>query len=377
MAFDPHTSAPHDPHRSGEPDPTLELNPAIGREEREALATSLKVSPGETAPTAVMPIGESPAARADAIATALGRGVEAVIQAGVWTNQTLKDFVADKERTAAFITELVARGVLTRRDGDKQLKSSKLSKLRKIGEYAPFLRRPDVRPRLPIGYSQLYELIRVYEELGGGEEHVEEIVSLLEAHNNDPSRMDLKGEVDRIRRSKRQDRPGPPDHPAVARDMGRASVASAMPLDLLLMTPSPKDLALIRRDYAEPDELARRLGVHELSIADSAIAIAVGPVGDLPDLATRLLPSCGFKGPFAVLLARPPKGPAITDERAILVARRKGRVALPQDLDWLAADGEQLETLAKALAPDATNRTHLFATASREGWTSQSCTDDA
>jgi hypothetical protein len=367
MAFDINPSAPLDLHASGDGKPACELKQ--GREEREALATAVAVSPGETPQTDSMPMGESPAARADAIATALGRGVDAVIQAGVWTNQTLKDFANDRERTAAFVTELVARGVLTRRDGDKQLKSSKLSKLKKIGEYARFLRNPQIRARLPLGYSQLYELIGVYEELDGGEENVETIVNLLERHNNDPSRMDLKGEVNRIRRSKQPDKPGPPDDPAAARNNEGASVTSATPADSVLMTPGPREMALMRRDYAEPDELAIRLGVHDLLVADSAIAIAIGAVGDLPDLATKLLPCCGFKGPFAVLLARPPKGPAITDERAIIVARRKGPVALSQDLDWLTADGEQLDptALASALAPDATTRIHLFE--SPNGWT--------
>jgi hypothetical protein len=128
--------------------------------------------------------------------------------------------------------------------------------------------------------------------------------------------------------------------------------------DLVLLTPSERDLKRLRADYASLDALAKCLPLRE-HVKESAAIVIAARISDLPVIADVLLPLAGFKRPTRVLLAQEPKSLDVTDAEVFITAERGVEFNAPEG--WLD-DAEPIE-IAEKLYRDASSMLHLFAPA--------------
>ena len=119
-----------------------------------------------------------------------------------------KETDADTKREQEFISELVDNGVLSEHDKNVKNKSSKLSKLRKIGE-SDYLQQKKVRPLLPPSYSTLYEISLLAKDLERKfpKAAEERLVAFLKRHGGDPSTDVLLRERKRLKPKLSQPKP--------------------------------------------------------------------------------------------------------------------------------------------------------------------------
>ena len=109
--------------------------------------------------------------------------------------------------------------------------------------------------------------------------------------------------------------------------------------DLILLTPTRRDLQRLGEDYA--GEVPWCLRVHE-HVCVRAVAIVIASLADFPTIASRLLPSCGFENISHVFLVREPVDADVTSAQVIVIAERGvGSDHMP-DFQWLPA-GESLD----------------------------------
>jgi hypothetical protein len=101
------------------------------------------------------------------------------------------------------------------------------------------------------------------------------------------------------------------------------------------------------------------------------VAVVLARIADLPTVAETLLPLCGFNTFSYVLLPEKPTRPDVTNIEVIVVAERGRGNLFPIYFDrWPADDGPlDARSIAARLAPTASQRLHVFATDSTEGWT--------
>ena len=91
--------------------------------------------------------------------------------------------------------------------------------------------------------------------------------------------------------------------------------------DLVLLTPSERDLKHLRADYAGAQTLKNCLPPHAHLEGNAAIVVAA-KIPDLPVIADVLLLLAGFKRPTRVLLARRPASPDVSDAEVLIAAER-------------------------------------------------------
>jgi hypothetical protein len=323
---------------------------------------------------------KDPAAQALLIAAAWRGGVDAVINAGILMMQSLQAFGDDPERLDAFIAGLVEARLLTPNEARLRLVSPKLVKLRTIGEHADFLRRKEIAPYLVPSYSTIYQLIVLFRTLpeGDPEQKVNRLIGILEGCPGEITREYLSDETDRLKRSlksykAKQAAVNQTAAESAAGDTIRDLAQTQQHFELVLLTPSERDLKRLGDNYADDDTLKRCLPlVQALQQNVNLAAVVVARECELPVIVDRLLPLCGFARPSRVLLARQPKSPDVTDAEIVIVAERgKVRLDLPRDGVWLDEAGTiNPSAIAARLYPDAARKLHVFATARMEGWTS-------
>ena len=106
--------------------------------------------------------------------------------------------------------------------------------------------------------------------------------------------------------------------------------------DLILLTPTRRDLQRLGEDYA--GELPWCLRVDD-RLAVKAAVMVIALLADFPTIASRLLPSCGFENISHVFLVREPVDADVTGAQVIVIAERGGGGERIPDFQWLS-DGE-------------------------------------
>lgn len=310
---------------------------------------------------ALLPSKRAPAERAAEIAEDMFSGAGNVISACVKLNEAESSFAGDPGLTSQFIEALVRKNVIPRRSARLgEFDRSKLAMLRKIGEQSSLLLDTEVSKYLQPGYSVLYHTIRLYEELPG--DHHQRLAKLIEicAAEGHLSREFL---ILEIKKAQRTSKPETPKEAQLPLPEGES-------YDLVLL-----DLRDSRyrsrwsQEYGERMPLFAR--VHE-SVSDSAVAICIARLKDLPIVGDKLLPGCGFGTISRALLTKMPADADVTDTELLVIAERGGsdRVQLA-GFEWLPPEVPvDPVILAARLVPDAANRLHLFASVEAAGWRS-------
>lgn len=271
---------------------------------------------------------------------------------------------------ATFIDVLIEAKVVSRREGNRGNRSSKLSKLRKIGENQDLLLHPGMSRCVELGYTVAYQACLLYDALPGSpDEKKAALVSQIE-NAQDLSKEFLVDETARIKAmGDAGSNAGPlPSSPDQSRNTPLLNLSG---IDGLLATPSRKDIRILAETYADDATLFRCLPVHE-RVADDATLVVITKIIDIPTIATRLLPCCGFKRLTHVLLLRQPPSSEVTDFDVVIIANR-GEVEplLLTDWTWLEAK-TTLDpiSIANRILLNAERRVHMFASAETKDWQS-------
>ena len=299
----------------------------------------VQVLPGETSPIAL----------GDMVVTGLRSSVRRVIQACVLVAETVRAFEGDRESLDQFLDVLACSNVIPRKQARLGSKSSKLSKLRKIGDYAELLCRDEIIEHLEPGYTVNYHVTLLYDALPGDQEtRVRRLIEILETEGG-LSREFLIQQTRLAEKARRSlSDPEADLNEDGASERGRE-------FDLILLTPNRHDLQRLGDDY----------------VAAKAVAVVIASLSDFPIIANRLLPSCGFENISHVFLVREPLNADVTGAQVIVIAARgAGSDPIP-DFQWLA-NGESLDDayLASRLVPIAKSKLHAFASAPADGWCS-------
>ena len=319
--------------------------------------------PHPPTPPGVLPGETSPIALGDLVVTGLRSSVPAVIQACVLVAETVRRFEGDRESLDQFLDVLACSNVIPRKQARLGSKSSKLSKLRKIGDYAELLCRDEIIEHLEPGYTINYHVTLLYDALPGDKDaRVRRLGEILETEGG-LSREFL------IQQTRLAEQAGRMLADPEA-DLFGADAASRRDreFDLILLTPTRRDLLRLGEDYE--GEVPWCLRVHE-QVAKQAVAMVIASLVDFPIIAGRLLPSCGFENISHVFLVRQPLGADVTGAQVIVIAERGAGGDPISDFRWLA-NGESLddEYLASRLVPNAKNQLHAFAATTSDGWCS-------
>jgi hypothetical protein len=136
--------------------------------------------------------------------------------------------------------------------------------------------------------------------------------------------------------------------------------------DLVLLTPSKRDLKLLLADYAEPEKTLKRcLPLDQIMEADAALIIAA-KISDLPAI-TDVLAIYGFKRPSRVLLARRPDGADVTDAEVFIIAER-GVIDFSEPEDGWLNDADAVEIAEQLYPGESSSSLLVFGSTEADGW---------
>ncbi|WP_157787870.1 hypothetical protein [Bradyrhizobium elkanii] len=306
-----------------------------------------------------LPSKRDPVAWAAEVAEGMLSGAASVIAACVKLTEAERNFAGDPDLTSRFIDALVRKNVIPRRSTRLgEFDRSKLAMLRKIGEQSSLLLQTEISRYLQPGYSVLYHILRLYEELPGDhEKRLRRLVEIFAAEGH-LSREFLIAEIKKAQRTSKAQEAGEVHLP-----LPKGATYDLVLLDLSNRQYGPR----WSQDHVDRMPLYAR--VHE-SVSDNAVAICVARLNDLPVVGNKLLPGCGFGMISRVLLVKEPADTDVTDAELLIIAMRgePDRVRFA-DFEWFSPD-EPLDpvALAAGLVPDAVNRLHLFASMETAGW---------
>jgi hypothetical protein len=317
------------------------------------------------------------AEEATKVVQGLRDGVEAVIAACATAHATVERFKGNRAAVDQFVRVLADENVLSKAEARVGADSPKLSKLRKVGQYARTLQRTEVLAYLQPGYTILYQVALLYETLEGDEEsRTNRLVQLLRACDGELTREYLSSATKDVKRAQKraqadeltveEDGPGSDEDAHSSTDEKHIEQ-----YDLLLLTPSRRDIQGLQRDYADHRDLPRCLRLHE-KISERAAVVVTADLTDLPIIAGKLLPCCGFKRISRVFLTHPPKNAEVTNAKIVIAAERGSKEPILAGFDiWSADPGEIVPNLlATQLHAAADKKLHAFASEPSEGWAS-------
>jgi hypothetical protein len=287
------------------------------------------------------------------------------------------------ERFDRFVGRLSSSGFLSPRDVVAPLRpGGKLSMLRKVGEHAGPLQRGDILPLLVPGYSVLYQVALLLEEIPGDDvARIDQLRDILTAVIDRTERDLLREDVIAARSALKKGTPvangddgAPPSEDDTNELKGVTNLPTEMndaPLseivDLIFAILDKATLRLIGQDYAESAVFEKYLP-SPLMRADSALVVVI-PLAGLTVVQSKLLPHFGFERASQILLMRNPSGPNIITEMVCVVAQRGALHGHVPDLFNELGDMPLDAGIADALFPNARFKCELFTERPMPGYT--------
>jgi hypothetical protein len=313
-------------------------------------------------------ISADPVREAAAIAADLDRGRESMVIACERLFQAWRMYEDDLGTRDRFIEELVRNSVVGRSDLRHGVDKSFIAKMKRVGECAPYLRRPDILPRLSEGISVLYAAAVLLKAMEGApEDRANEMAALLATVSGGITRDFLERET-----KKRKPLPEPKPAPVIesAARLAEPAAEAERPFDLVLITPGKEDWERLRQDYAGLDAISRLLGTINVNGIEAVMIFA--PLREMAST-TRLLSWCGINHISHVLLTSSPPVPEVTDATVIITAEKRSgeMIVVPDDWEPFYPHPVHARVIAMQLAPNARANLHVFAPAeagSSENW---------
>ena len=251
-------------------------------------------------------------------------------------------------------------------------KNSKLSMLKKIGQWAHILLHEKILPLL-IGapaHSSLYQVALLTEAIPGDEpSKVRQLSEILDALDGDLRRETLIGCRNALAQSEIQEQSSEPhgsNNASPPNDSVNAG-ATGGNADLVVASLTPAVLRWFERDYADPSFLDRGLVVPP--IAKDAVFVIFARLTDYPVIQTEVLWRYGFARSTRLMLIHRASGPDLLDAQIAIVAERGDASVVLPEKSWLADDDSfNPIAIAEALFPTAKTKHSVFASAQTDGW---------
>jgi hypothetical protein len=309
-----------------------------------------------------LPSNTDPSDVAARVGSGMRSGVRSVIEACVTLVDGVRIFEADPGALEKFRQALADQNVLPRRSARLgNVEKGKFSMLKKIGENAGLLLDDQIFGFLEAGYSVLYHVVRLYEELPG--DHQARLAELAKRFSPQGglTRDFLIEQIDLATKPANDNEPDAP--------LPWADETTKPAFELVLMTPSNGHMRRLREDYVGRLPLWGRIYDR---VSTDAIGVVVARVSDLPIIERKLLPGCGFAGIAQVFLLHEPLSSDVTQAEVVVLARRQPSTQdeSPQ-LQWMPkGQAVDLTALSTVFAPGAQQKLHLFATSASDGWQS-------
>lgn len=308
------------------------------------------------------------------VVAGLRSGVLTTIDACVKILDATVKFKDNVEAVTAFLGPLVNAKIVSPSEARLGFASDKLSRLKKIGEYADQLRHEKiVEYFLETGRSgptlvyQVAVLFDLTPEHRTDDERIEELVNTLRREQVE-TRHDMLRLTRETKQAKRESNTGTPIPSPVDKTHEAAAVVNAS-YDLVLAVPRGPDLRKLG-EYQSTGPLPRCLRIGGI-MADDATLVVLARLSDLAVIEDKLLPGCGFEDASRrVFLIHVPADPEITEAQVLIVAERgSGGRAHFGDIAWLSREKPvDPFALAVGLVADAKKKLVLFASVETDDW---------
>jgi hypothetical protein len=308
--------------------------------------------------TDFLPSKTDPTVLARQVAVGMRAGARSVIEACIVVFQALRQFEPGSNLRDQFRMALVSENVIPRRSARLGIDDSKLSMLKKIGEYAHVLLDDEIIRYLEPGRSVLFHVIRLFEELPGNHaDRTAHMAELFEAEGN-LSRDFLIDQVNKAMRAR---------EPANLNAVDPwTSGTGDRDFELILAVLDGRRSRRLNEEFVDPLPCCQR--IHERASED-AVFVVVASLSDLGIVQDKLLAGFAYQ---RILLLHDPLDPDVTEAQvAVVSTRTRKNCNSTTKFQWMP-HGEPLDatSLAEKFAPHAKKKLRLFATEQSEGWIS-------
>lgn len=324
-----------------------------------------------------------------AVVESRSSSVAGIVESTVAYSKGLMSFRADAEKLTEFLQALHEAKVLTEDEvkaGLSPKSDSAASKMKKISEYADIIRDQRILSLLSPGYSVLYELVLLFQELERRQQGVAHLRTRLMTSNGPVSRSWLKSqraklEAETAANSSKATQADLPvvdasDAPSivsqsdgdteirVAQPTISAAEVDSAPIVAVLLTVTSKDVVRLEkalRDKADPCCLSLRDKIDNRSVllvhANAATLTSMQAV----------VKSLGFDRCSRVGLVGELKGNDITSKNVMAIYVRGGLKGISETVDW-HAENDPIALANRIIAGIEGRRMHLLAKSQSEGW---------
>ena len=335
--------------------------------------------------------------------------VEEEVSSTVVLSEGMATFGNDQELLQQFLEELEKAKVLTKAEIAEGLTGKKsgstLSKLKKIKEHRHVILHPKILPFLQPGYSVLYELALLYEDLKDVDGAIDSLHDLPQGNDGPATRDWLKKERVKLQPATRLSEvlyKQPKSHecaqdvePSIKPEVHEIAQAtspaervtslddntlsraqpdenadvvaeSEPPIAALLLTASGRDASRLTKE-GNRESLPRCLRISN-DVGDKAVLLVCAKVGVLSSM-SRAIESLKFGRCSSIYLLSEPTGPDVTECDALAIYRRGG-FKLSSDVTEWPSDKSPISLADRLLADVTGRRVHLFAKSKTAGWES-------
>lgn len=336
---------------------------------------------------------ETPAQLVQSFVEHRSAGVTSVVESTLAYSKGLTSFQDDAEKLAEFLQALHEAKVLTAdevKSGLSPKSDSAASKMKKISEYADVIRDARIVPLLSPGYSVLYELALLFQELERRQEGIDDLRVRLLTSNGPVSRSWLKSQ-----RVKLEGKPAAADQKAVQADLPKVNPSDApsiqptvtadkdaelkvaqgiepaaevdkTPVAAVLMTVNSKDVS--RLDKALQDNVELKCLTLRKQIDDRSVLIVHAKATTLMSM-QAIIKSLGFDRCSRIGLLGEVTGNDITSSSVMAIYVRGGLTGIAEAIDW-RSEKSPVALADRILASIEGRRVHLFAKSQSDGWDS-------
>jgi hypothetical protein len=298
-------------------------------------------------------------------------------------------FESDEAKLELFLDALVKAKVMSRAEADarqRERSDSVRSKLKKIAEHEAVILHPEIRQYLKPGYTRLYEIALLYEDLKEKyEDAIDRLSGIIKRSDGQPSRAYVESERKKLRgtyspvptaglggdqsdqntqiAANRLDRRITDDATSPSGQLESHENAEAM-ISALFVTPDDRDASRVSKVNIMREPACFRPGA---KVGDHAVLILRAKLRNVLPVASRL-EWCGCTRLVGFYLLTRPEGPEVKDLEAIAIYV-KGNPQINLFSDWPTQDDP--DELTNCLLQNVSGRrVHLFAKSEMPGWES-------
>lgn len=333
--------------------------------------------------------GELPAELVRTFVEHRSAGVANIVETTIAYSKGITSYHDDAEKLTEFLQALHEAKVLTSdevKSGLSPKSDAAASKMKKISEYASVIRDERILPLLSAGYSVLYEVALLFQELERRQQGVAHLRARLMTSNGPVSRSWLKSqraklEAETTANSSNATQTDLPvvdasDAPSivpqsdgdteirVAQPTIPAAEVDNDPIVAVLLTVTSKDVVRLEkalRDKTDPSCLSLRDKI------DGRSVLLVHTNATTLTSVQTVVKSLGFDRCSRVGLVGELKGNDITSKNVMAIYVRGGLKGISETVDW-HAENDPIALANRIIAGIEGRRTHLLAKSQSEGW---------